>query len=161
MIRRRILTLGLSVIVGLAIAACDGASAPSGSATAPSSAAVSVAPSPALSASPSGSPSASAAASVAPSGSPAACSAVEAGFGVAVSIKEFFFNPATIRAAVGQVISFTDDGSIAHTATLADDSCSTSVLEPGQREGLVFTARGTYPFRCDIHRSMVGTITIN
>ena len=98
---------------------------------------------------------------VAPSVAGGVCNATNDAGAVPVSIVGFAFDPAAITAAVGDVITFTNDDTTAHTATLVDGSCSTSVLGVGQAEGLVFTAPGSYPFRCDIHKQMTGTITIS
>ena len=65
---------------------------------------------------------------------------------VALSIKDFAFNPAAISASVGQTVSFTNDDSAPHTATLDDGSCTTPSLSKGLAAGLTFSAAGTYPF---------------
>ena len=106
----------------------------------------------------------SSAASVAPAASTAAngCSqTANAAGAVAVSIKGFAFNPAQIAAKVGQAITFKNDDSAPHTATLVDGSCTTGNIAVAASDGLVFTAAGSYPFHCKIHPSMVGTIVIS
>jgi plastocyanin len=155
--RRAIAALGLSAVLALAGCGLESGAGPSPTATGPG-ASVPGGGTPTVA--PSASVAGSAIASVVPSGPTGPCSPTDQRGGLVVTIREFFFNPATIRAAVGQVIRFTNQGSIDHTATLADGTCSTSVLGPDDVEGLVFSAAGTYPFRCDIHRSMLGTITI-
>ena len=80
---------------------------------------------------------------------------------VAVSIKDFAFGPADIQAKVGDTVTFTNDDTAPHTATLDDGSCSTGTISPGSSDGLTFTAAGTYPFHCKIHSSMKGTITVS
>jgi plastocyanin len=124
--------------------------------------------------SPTGGPGTSVASSVAPIGSAAGspspsiaesppsgpCTAASSGRGHLVSVREFFFDPGSIRASVGQVIRFVNEGSIAHSAVVAG-GCSTAVLEPGQNEGIVFSVAGVYAFRCGIHPAMQGTITIS
>jgi plastocyanin len=90
-----------------------------------------------------------------------ACSATSDAGAVAVSIKGFAFNPADIQAKVGEVIQFTNDDSTGHTASLTDGSCTTPTIGGGATGGLVFSQAGTYPFRCNIHKQMTGTITIS
>jgi plastocyanin len=80
---------------------------------------------------------------------------------VAVAIKDFAFGPADITAKVGQVITFTNNDSAPHTATLDNGSCSTGTISPGTSDGLMFSVAGTYPFHCRIHTNMKGTITVS
>jgi len=79
---------------------------------------------------------------------------------VAVSIKDFAFGPATITAKVGQTITFTNQDTTDHTATVGG-TCTTGHITPGSAAGLTFSAPGTYDFACAIHPSMTGTITIS
>jgi plastocyanin len=100
----------------------------------------------------SGGPAASAAGS--------ACTEATGTGAVAVSIKDFMFEPAAISAKVGDVITFTNAGAAPHTATLDAGGCTTPTLQPGSADGLKFTVAGTYPFHCTIHTQMKGTITV-
>jgi plastocyanin len=79
---------------------------------------------------------------------------------VAVTIKDLAFTPAAITAKVGDVISFTNEDTVNHTATLDVGDCGTQPLSNGASEGLTFSEAGTYPFHCAIHSSMTGTITV-
>ncbi|MGZ8437179.1 MAG: cupredoxin domain-containing protein [Candidatus Limnocylindrales bacterium] len=134
---------GLAVGAVLLLAACSS----SGATTAPSVAAPSAA--------------ASTAASSPAAGGGAACTQNATAGAVAVSIKGFAFNPADIQAKVGDTITFTNNDTAPHSATLDDGSCSTGTISPGSADGLTFTAAGTYPFHCKIHPSMKGTITVS
>lgn len=91
----------------------------------------------------------------------AACSESTGAGDVSVAIADFAFNPADISAAVGQTITFTNNDSAPHTATLDDDSCGTANLSDGDSGGLTFTVAGTYPFHCEVHPNMKGTITVS
>jgi plastocyanin len=91
----------------------------------------------------------------------AACAESAAAGEVSVTIVEFAFGPADISATVGQTITFTNNDSAPHTATLDDDSCGTPNIATGESNGLMFTAAGTYPFHCAVHPNMKGTITIS
>ncbi len=135
--RPAVVTLGLSVLLTLGIAACGGGTASS-------------APSTAASAAP---PAASA--STAP-----VCQETTDPGDVAVSIKDFSFDPADISATVGQVVGFTNTGAAPHTVTLDDGSCTTPNINAGAADGVVFSAPGSYPFHCAIHAQMKGTITV-
>jgi plastocyanin len=79
---------------------------------------------------------------------------------VAVSIKDFEFEPAAIEARAGQVIAFTNTGFEHHNATLDGGGCATTTLATDERDGLVFTTAGRYGFHCSVHTWMTGTISI-
>lgn len=133
-----------SLVVGavLVLAACSS----SGSTAAPSAAAPTAQASTAASA---------------PAAGGAACAQSASAGQVAVTIKDFAFGPADIKAKVGDTVTFTNNDSAPHTATLDDGSCSTGTISPGSSDGLRFTAAGTYPFHCKIHSNMKGTITVS
>ncbi len=95
-------------------------------------------------------------------GSPAAAACREttdAGV-VAVSIKDFAFEPSAIVARVGQVVAFKNTGFEPHNATLDTGGCATSTLQTDKTDGLVFGAVGVYAFHCTVHAQMTGTITV-
>lgn len=141
--RRPLMTLVAGAV--LLLAACSSGAATS----APASAAPSAAPSVEASMEAS-----------APAAGAACAPSSEAG-GVAVAIEDFTFNPADITASVGQTITFSNSDSAPHTATLDDDTCTTPNISQGGSDGLVFNAAGTYPFHCNVHPNMKGTITIS
>jgi plastocyanin len=134
---RRLALIPIVVITAFAVAACSNTSS-----------------SPAASA-----PAASAAGG---GGGGAACATGEGTATVAVEIKDFKFNPDPVTAKVGDVIGWTNGDSTQHTATLDDGSCDTGSLSQGATGLLVFSAAGTYPYKCKIHPTqMTGTITIS
>ena len=77
-----------------------------------------------------------------------------------VGIENFTFSPGDVTAAVGETITWTNEDSAPHTATLDDGACDTGNIAQGATAGLVFDAAGTYPYHCTIHPNMKGTITI-
>lgn len=90
----------------------------------------------------------------------AACTEATGTGAVAVSIKDFEFAPATITAKVGDLVTFTNDGAVAHNATLDAGTCATPDVQPGSSDGLRFAVAGSYPFHCTIHTQMKGLITV-
>jgi plastocyanin len=58
-------------------------------------------------------------------------------------------------------VTFTNNDSAPHTATLDEGSCTTENLNQGDSGGLTFNAAGSYPFHCAIHPDMKGTITVS
>jgi len=108
----------------------------------------------------SGSGSAAPPSAAGPQPSAAAC-AEESGTGaVTVSIMDFKFEPATVTAKAGDLITFTNAGAVGHNATLDSGGCATKTVQPGSADGLRITVAGTYPFHCTIHPDMKGTITV-
>jgi plastocyanin len=91
----------------------------------------------------------------------AACAPSTAAGTVQASMAQRAFTPATIQAKVGDVIAWTNNDTLPHTATLKDDpACSTETLQPGATGALTFSAAGTYAFFCKIHSDMTGTIEV-
>lgn len=150
---RRLAPLLLVVLASALGAACSGGATPTpagGAATPPSTPATSVAPASATASSP------------APSTAGAACAAapVDAVTNVTVTIKDFAYDPEPVTAAVGDVITWKNDDSAPHSATLADDSCGTAPIARGASGSLVFTAAGTYTYLCSIHPAQMKGFTI-
>jgi len=91
----------------------------------------------------------------------AACVPSAAGGEVDVAIADFNFDPASITATAGQTVTFTNSDSAPHTATLDDGSCTTPNINQGESSALTFNVAGTYPFHCNVHPNMKGTITVS
>lgn len=144
--RRFALTL-VSAFSMIALAACGtgATTSPAASALNPSAASGSSVPSSGPSVSAAASGQTGGACAVAPAGSTAT---------VKVDIKGFAFNPPTVQAKVGDVVSWTNSDSAAHTATMDDGSCDTGTISPGSAGMLTFTAPGTYTYHCKIHSQM-------
>jgi plastocyanin len=92
---------------------------------------------------------------------PPAAASAPAGGTAAVAIKDFVFTPATIQAKVGETISWTNQDSTAHTVTLDDKSVDSGNVATNATYSHAFTAAGSYPYHCEIHQQMVGTITVS
>src|SRR4051812_8021376 len=103
MSRRIVASLGAFALVIAACSSSGGSASPAGSA-----------------ASPAGGGASPAAASAAP-----ACTEATGSGAVAVSIKDFSFDPGAITAKVGDVIAFTNAGFEPHNATLDAGGCAT------------------------------------
>ena len=130
---RRIAMAGLVAGVSLALAACGASGSGSGGSTPPAAA------------SDGGS-------------TGAACEVVTTAGDVTGSIAGNAFDPGAVTATSGQVVAFANEDSVAHTFTLDDGSCDTGNIANGASGAIRFDAAGTYPFHCNIHSSMKGTI---
>lgn len=135
-------------------AACSGSAATTAPTAAPQSQApASAAPAPASEA-------ASAPASAA-SAAAGACAPSSTAGTVAVKIANFAFDPPTITAKVGDTVTWTNNDSTAHTATVnSDGSCTTPNIDNGASSGITFSAAGTYDYHCKIHPTMTGKIEV-
>lgn len=118
-------------------------------------------PEPAVTAPPASAPAATDAGASDPGAGSGLCAAsTEAGTVQAVMTGNAF-SPGTIQAKVGDVITWTNNDGVPHTATYRDDpTCSTERLGQGESGGLTFSAAGTYAFFCKIHADMTGTIEV-
>ncbi|KSV83920.1 cupredoxin domain-containing protein [Sinorhizobium sp. GL28] len=81
--------------------------------------------------------------------------------GHAVQIKDMKFNPAKLKVAVGDTITFTngDGDSRRHTATALDGSFDTGRLAMGENTTVKIAAAGKYDFKFMFHPSTTGTVT--
>ena len=78
-----------------------------------------------------------------------------------VTIADFAFDPATIEVAVGDSITWTNDDSTAHTATVEGGGPDTGSLAGGASGTLTFDEPGTYTYRCAFHPgSMQGEVVV-
>jgi plastocyanin len=94
-------------------------------------------------------------------GGAAPCAKATAAGTVAAAMKGFAFDPATITVKVGDTITWTNNDSAAHTATVdSQPDCDTGSVAGGATGSITFSAAGTYAFHCKIHPSMKGTITV-
>jgi plastocyanin len=81
---------------------------------------------------------------------------------VQANIANLAFDPSTINAKVGDVITWTNNDTVPHGVELDDSSCKmANAIQGGAKGSLKFTVAGTYPFHCFIHPTIKGTITIS
>lgn len=149
----RTLSLAVAAALLLIVSACSGgtAASPAPASQTPSSEA------PSSEAPASESPAASESAA----GSAACAPSTDAGT-VTATIANFAFSPATITAKVGDVVSWTNNDSAPHTATLKSDAtCTTDNLANGASGGIVFNTAGSYDYFCKIHPSMTGKVEVS
>ena len=71
------------------------------------------------------------------------------------------YSPNPIEVNVGQTITWVNDDSIIHTAaTSADGIFDSDILQRGQTFSYTFNTVGEYPYYCDLHPNMVGTVRV-
>ena len=83
------------------------------------------------------------------------------GDGAAVSVQDNTFNPGTIKVKVGDTITWTNDGAVAHTVTATDGAdFDSGTLAPGKSFTFTADKAGTIAYVCTIHPGMQGTIEV-
>lgn len=153
---RRPAPLLLAALAPVVLAACGGGATPTPAGSTATTPSTSSAPAASVA------PSSDTVSSPAPSVGGTACEVAppDAVADVSVAIKDFAYAPEPVTAGVGDVITWKNDDSSAHSATLEDDSCGTPPLAPGSSGSLVFSAAGTYTYKCIIHPAQMKGFTI-
>jgi plastocyanin len=82
----------------------------------------------------------------------------------ATSVKEtdyLKFVPASVTVKVGDIVVFTNGGTIPHNVTFPYAGIGSPTMKGGSSFFVKFTSPGTYPYVCTLHFSgMLGTITV-
>jgi plastocyanin len=79
-----------------------------------------------------------------------------------INIQNFAFAPNNPQVTVGTVVTWVNLDSAPHTATSTSGpvSFNSGTLAQNQTFSFTFTQVGTYQYRCNIHTSMLGSITV-
>ena len=78
-----------------------------------------------------------------------------------VTITDFRFAPSVVSIAVGETVTWTNDGPSNHTATATGGEFDSGTLQPGQDFSHSFGSPGTFSYICSIHPEMRGTIEVS
>jgi plastocyanin len=70
------------------------------------------------------------------------------------------YSPNPVEVKVGETVTWVNDDSNLHTATSKDGIFNSDVLFKGQSFSYTFHKEGEYPYFCDIHPGMVGTVVV-
>ena len=73
------------------------------------------------------------------------------GSGIAVTISGFALGPASTTVKVGDMVTWTNKDSVAHTVTALDGSFDSGPLAPGASFGFTFPKAGMFIYRCTMH----------
>jgi plastocyanin len=78
-----------------------------------------------------------------------------------VSIGDNFYSPASVSIAVGDTVSWTNNGQAQHSATADDGSFDTGVFGPDASRSHTFTRAGTFSYFCTVHgQAQSGTVRV-
>ncbi len=78
----------------------------------------------------------------------------------AVSIRDNYFDPATINVTVDGSVVWTHAGTTAHTVQADDGSFSSPTLSTGSSYTTTFAGDATIRYRCSIHPGMRGVVVV-
>jgi plastocyanin len=77
-----------------------------------------------------------------------------------VQIVEFTYQPDPVVVQVGGKVNWQDEDTAPHTATADDGSFDTGILERGKIKSETFKEAGTFPYFCEVHPTMHGTVEV-
>jgi plastocyanin len=80
--------------------------------------------------------------------------------GAAEVIKGFAFSPQSITVKVGGAVTWTNQDGTTHTVTSTDGSFGSKNLDQGQTFTATFNTAGSFPYICNIHTFMTGTVVV-
>jgi quinohemoprotein ethanol dehydrogenase len=77
-----------------------------------------------------------------------------------LQVGDYYFLPNRVQVAVGDTLTFENDGSVVHTATASDKSFDTGDIQPNTATPVTFNTAGTYNFNCSPHPWMIGQVIV-
>lgn len=81
--------------------------------------------------------------------------------GTAVAIRNFAFVPAMLTVTRGQMITVTNEDTAPHTLTAVDGSFDSGELAKGETFTFSVDEAGTFPYFCDLHQYMKGSLQVS
>jgi plastocyanin len=78
-----------------------------------------------------------------------------------VSVGDNFYAPTSVTVAVGDTVTWNNNGQAPHSATADDGSFDTGVFDPGGRRSVSFDSAGTFSYYCTVHgQAQSGTVRV-
>lgn len=77
-----------------------------------------------------------------------------------VAIQDLSFEPQTVGVEVGGSVTWTNGDTVTHTVTAEDGSFDSGNLNQGETATVTFEDPGTFPYACQIHPFMRGTVQV-
>jgi len=80
-----------------------------------------------------------------------------------ITIQNFKFNPDKLKVKVGDKVTVTNlDAGAPHSLRADDRSFNTGIFNKGDRPRTITLSKaGTFPYDCEVHTFMKGTITVS
>jgi plastocyanin len=85
---------------------------------------------------------------------------VETSADVHVTIQNYAFSPAKLTVKVGTKIIVTNKDQTAHTLTAQSGAFDSGTIQPNKTMSFTVKKAGVYPFYCQFHAFMTGTMTV-
>ncbi len=95
-----------------------------------------------------------------PASAKAGATAVVSGKLASLKIVNYAFAPATMTVRVGTRITVTNADQTAHTATARSGAFDSGTVNPGKSASFTVTKPGVYPYYCQFHAFMNGTLKV-
>jgi plastocyanin len=77
-----------------------------------------------------------------------------------VVVKEFMFEPTTLKVSAGTTVTWANMDEEPHTVVSDTGVFRSGALDAGDTYSFKFDKPGTYHFTCSIHPRMVGTVVV-
>ena len=77
-----------------------------------------------------------------------------------VDIRSFKYKPVSVTVKRGGRVRWTNADSAAHTATADARSFDTQTIDEGEARTVTMTRAGSFPYHCDFHPFMKGTVVV-
>ena len=77
-----------------------------------------------------------------------------------IAIQGFVFRPDSVVAAVGDTLEWVNADAFDHSAVAMGKQFDSGVLVRGAKAVFVPSDTGSYPYRCNLHPTMAGTIIV-
>ena len=78
-----------------------------------------------------------------------------------VSIANLAFDPAEISVSTGSIVVWSNDDAVPHTATSVAGVFDSGIFDPGATFSWTFGQPGTFPYVCQLHPRMQGTVVVS
>lgn len=70
------------------------------------------------------------------------------------------YMPGNLTVAAGTRVTWMNTDSVAHTSTSNAAGWNSGTIAPGGQFSFTFPAAGSFPYHCDIHPGMIGTVVV-
>ena len=77
-----------------------------------------------------------------------------------VVIANIAFGPNSLTVSAGTTVTWQNNDGINHTSTSDSGVWDTGAIPPGGSKTHTFSAAGTFPYHCNIHTMMTGTVIV-
>ena len=77
-----------------------------------------------------------------------------------VTVQGFAFGPASVTVNVGDTLTWTNQDPAPHTATATNGAFDVELAEGGGSGSATMRTAGTFPYFCEIHPNMRGTVVV-